>query len=78
MPSRATSRSEKDSFQFDCKKNRNVGISMLQGPQMKIVGKQCFNTNIHLFSSKHDGKVHYDSEFFKENLSSVLKIFTIE
>jgi hypothetical protein len=37
---------------------------MLQGQQMKLVGTQCFNADFHLFESKHDGKVHYESEIF--------------
>jgi hypothetical protein len=39
---------------------------------------QCCNADINLFDSKHDGKVYYEKEIFKENLSSILKIFTIE
>jgi hypothetical protein len=71
------SRSEKWSV-FSAKKNRNVGISMLQGQQIKPVGTQRFNTDYNLFNSKHDGKVYYESEIFMENLSSILKIFTFE
>jgi hypothetical protein len=33
---------------------------------------------IKLFNLKRDGKVYHESEIFKENLSSILKIFTIE
>jgi hypothetical protein len=65
-------------FYFSAKKTRNVGISMLQGQQMKPVGTKCFKANFNLFNSKHDGKVYYESEIFKENLSSILKIFTIK
>jgi hypothetical protein len=57
---------------------KNVVISMLQGQQMKLVVTQCFNTNFYLFDSKRDGKVHYESEIFKDNLSCILKKFTIE
>ena len=49
-----------------------------QGQQMKLVGTQFFNTNFNLFNSKRNGKVYYESEIFKESLSSILKIFTIE
>jgi hypothetical protein len=63
---------------FSAKKNRNVGISMLQGQQMKLVGTQYFNADFNLFDSKRNRKVYYESEIFKENLSSILKIFTIE
>jgi hypothetical protein len=45
---------------------------------MKLVGTQCFNADLHPFVSKHDGKLHYESGIIKENLCSVLKIFTVE
>jgi hypothetical protein len=31
---------------------------------MKLVGTLCFNADFHLFASKRDGKVHYDSGIF--------------
>ncbi len=65
-------------FDFSATKNRNVGIKMLQGQQMKLVGTQCFNADFNLFKSKRDGKVYCESEIFKENLSSIFMIFTIE
>jgi cystathionine beta-lyase family protein involved in aluminum resistance len=51
---------------------------MLQGQQTKLVGTKWFNANFNLFDLKRDGKVYYESEILKENLSSFFKIFTIE
>jgi hypothetical protein len=36
-------------FDFSAKKDRNVGILMLQGQQMKLVCTQCFNAVFNLF-----------------------------
>jgi hypothetical protein len=69
---------KKRPFHFSTKNIRNVVISMLQGQKMELVGTQFFNADFHLFDSKHDGTMHYESEMFKENLSSILKIFAIE
>jgi hypothetical protein len=45
---------------------------MLRGQQTKLVGTQLFNADLKLFDSKCHGKVYYESEIFKENLSSII------
>jgi hypothetical protein len=78
IQSRANGKSKKSPFDFSAKKKEYYTVHLLQGQQIKIVGTQCFNADIHLFGSKHDGKVPYESGIFKDNLSPALKIFTIE
>ncbi len=34
--------------------------------------QNAFNADFHLFDLKHDGRKHYESEIFKENLNSIL------
>jgi hypothetical protein len=69
---------EKNSpFDFSAKKNEYWHFNAARTAN-EACGHTMLQRQFNLFNSKHGGKVYHESEIIKENLSSILKIFTIE
>jgi hypothetical protein len=63
---------------FSAKKEKECWHFNAARTAIEACGHKKIQRRFNLFDSKSNGEVCYESEFFKENLSSIFKIFTIE